>query len=630
MAERSAFDRGKLAVAGIALAIVAFVAINLWAAIDLRGARLDLTEGHQFTLSEGTESLLSEIEETITLRLYVSSSLREASPFYGSFADRVEDMLRAYADLAEGKLLVELIDPEPFSVEEDRAVGYGLQAIPLDTAGSVAYLGVAGTNSTDDVDVLPLVTPERETLLEYDLTRMVFNLAHPEKPVVAVISSLPINGDPAMQYQPWQVWAQLQQLFELRWLGGEVREIEDDVDIVMLVHPKDVDEATLYAVDQRVMAGARLLVFLDPHSEADIARSRQQPGVVGSASELATLLEPWGVRMVSGKIVGDPHAARQVGFPVQGRQQVVDYLAWLSLGRDALATDEAPVADLSRINLASAGYLEPVTEIDGSFVPLISSSADSMAIDVTEVQMAPDPLRLLSGFVPGNERLPMAARVSGVFTSAFGDAAPEGVEPGADHLASADGERTVIVVADTDILDDHAWISSQRLLGRQLAMPVADNADLVANLMDFLVGSEALMSLRGRDVALRPFTRLSEIRQEAERRYRAKEQALLEELSEVERKISLLQISEDGETVRLGPEQQEEIEGFRLQLLETRGELREVQRALREDIEALESKVRFAGIAAVPLLIMLVALVMAVIRRARFRRGFENAVAEGR
>src|SRR5688500_9806163 len=238
----TALDRRRLPVVGVALAVVCFLALNTFGGLSLRNLRLDLTENRQFTLSEGTERLLAGIEEPITLRLYASKALREANPFLGSYADRVHDLLRTYADAAGGKIAVEYIDPEPFSPEEDRAVGFGLQPVALDAGGTSGYLGVAGTNSTDDVDVLPVLSPEREAFLEYDLTRMVNNLAHPDKPVVALVSSLPVNGDPAMQYRPWQVMQELGQFFDVRFMGGDIQRFEDDVDALMLVHPQALSQ----------------------------------------------------------------------------------------------------------------------------------------------------------------------------------------------------------------------------------------------------------------------------------------------------------------------------------------------------------------------------------------------------
>jgi ABC-type uncharacterized transport system involved in gliding motility auxiliary subunit len=319
----SLLDRRRLTVAGIVLAVVLFVALNLFGGLSLRDAKLDLTEGRQFTLSEGTTSLLAKVEEPVTLRLYVSRALRDANPFLGSYADRVHDLLRTYADASNGRITVEHIDPEPFSTEEDRAVGFGLQAISADGTGATnGYFGIAGTNSTDDVDVIPVLSPERESFLEYDLTRMVYNLASPEKPVVALLSSLPLGGDPAREYRPWAVLQELQQFFDVRTLGGEVTRVEDDVDALLLVHPQALSEATLYAIDQFVMRGGKVMAFLDPHSETQAAT--QQPGMgADTFSTLDRLLPAWGIEFDPQRVVADPGLARQVVYPGGGREQVV-------------------------------------------------------------------------------------------------------------------------------------------------------------------------------------------------------------------------------------------------------------------------------------------------------------------
>ena len=275
MRKLAQLDRRRLTIAGIVLAVILFLALNTFGSLALRSTRLDLTENHQFTLSPGTVQLLGSVKEPITLRFYASRALRDANPFLGSYADRVHDLLRTYADAANGRITVEYIDPEPFSPEEDRAVGFGLDPIALDGGASSGYLGIAGTNSTDDVDVLPVLSPERETFLEYDLTRMVNNLAHPDKPVVALLSSLPINGDPAMRGQRWQVMQEIDQFFDVRVLGGDVGRIDDDVKALMLVHPQGLSEQTLYAIDQFVLRGGKALVFVDPDSEAEAIRQQQ-------------------------------------------------------------------------------------------------------------------------------------------------------------------------------------------------------------------------------------------------------------------------------------------------------------------------------------------------------------------
>ena len=622
-------SRRTLGILGLILAVIAFVSLNIYSTLRLNDKKIDLTEKKQFTLSEGTLQLLSDVKEPVTLKLYLSNGVREANPFYAAYAERVLATLDTYSDVSGGMVAVEFIDPEPFSEEEDRAVGFGLTPITLDTAGTTGYFGIAGSNSTDDIDVIALLTPDRETFLEYDLTRMVFNLANPEKPVVAVITGLPINGDPALQYEPWQVWSQLGQFFDLRYMGGEISAVDEDVDMLMVVHPAGLADATRYAIDQFMLAGGKALVFVDPHSEAAAIRSQPQPGSVpiGTSSNLPDLFKAWGVELVDAKIVGDPNAARQVSFPVNGQERVIDYLPWVAYGPEHLSVEDATTAELSLVNLGTAGILRATEEASTELTPLLFSSPGAMQIDVSEVAVQPDPLRIAQNYQPGGEPLTIVARVAGDFTSAFPDGPPEGVESGGEHLAEASAPGTVTIIADTDILEDRNWLARQNLFGQIVTIPMADNASLVANTLDFLVGSDTLMGLRGRDVALRPFTKVTEIRRSAEQQYLAKEQELVARLDELQSKLSSLEVAEIEDGAVLSPEQQVEIERFRAEMLETRRELRSVNLALRQDIEQMQDRIRFLNIAAVPIVVTLIAIGLAVFNRFRFRRRFDAAAA---
>jgi ABC-type uncharacterized transport system involved in gliding motility auxiliary subunit len=619
--------RRTLSIAGIGLAIVAFLALNTWGSLDLRAHRLDLTQNRQYTLSEGTKKLLGSMKEPVTVRLYVSEGLKQQNPFIGAYADRVRDMLRSYVDASGGKLDLQLIDPEPYSVAEDRAVGFGMRAIPLDNGGT-AYLGVAGTNSTDDVDTLPMLSPEREPFLEYDLTRLIYNLANPEKPVVAMISGLPLNGDPAMQYQPWQVYRQLSQLFDIHLMGGDVASFDDKTRIVLVVQPENLSAKTLFAIDQFVLKGGKALVFVDPFSEAAAARQQQGRPGAATASDLPLLLKSWGLELVKGKVVGDPSAARQVQFPdAGGRPQVVNYLPWLSLPKDDLNGSEVMTAELKSLNVASAGYLQPVEGARTEFKALVSSSPEAEAIDVERVSAYPDPMGLLKDYKAGGQRLVMAARVTGSVKSAFPDGPPKGVEATGDVLKESKQPIEVVVFADTDLLDDRTYIANQNVFGQQVAIPVADNADFVANSLDFLAGSDALTGLRGRAVSLRPFTTVDDIRRNAEAQYQAKEQALVQQVQDLQQKIASMKVTEGDEGAILTPAQKKEIEGFQTQLLDSRRQLRDVQQALRSDIEGLRTNLRFLDIAAVPILVALFAIGLAIVRRIRFRRRFDATAA---
>lgn len=613
-------DRTKLSILGLVLAAVLLVATSAWATLTLRGFKLDLTERRQYTISAPTRTLLAGMKEPVTLRLYVSKGVREANPLLASYADRVRDLLKAYVAESGGKIVLELIDPEPFSPEEDRAVGFGLQPIALES-GANGYLGLAGTNSTDDVDVIPVLSPERERFLEYDLTRLVYNLANPDKPVVALISGLPINGDPLAQYRPWQVYEQLSQFFSIRYLGGDITSFDPDVQVLLLVHPTRLSDKTLFAIDQFVLRGGRVLAFLDPHSEAAAMRQRV-PSPGAQASALGPLLAAWGVELVPGKFVADRRAARQVQYPSGGRQQIVDYLAWLAFDRGALAADELVTAELNRLTFASAGILRRLDGATTEFVPLVTSSADSQAVEVEKIAAFPDPLGLLRSFKPDGERRVIAARLQGPVKSAWPEALPEGVEAPADRRTASDGPVSIVLVADTDLLEDRAWLATQQLLGQQVSLPLADNANLVANALDYLAGSSALAGLRGREVTLRPFTRVEEIRRAAEASYRAKEQELLERLKSLQDKLASLEVKRGEDAALLSAAQRAEIDGFKAELLDTRRELRDVQYALRRDIETLRDRLRLLNIVAVPVLVAVVGVLVALVRRARTRRRF--------
>lgn len=619
-------NRRLLAVIGLVLAVVLFVGLNTFGSIMLRGYKLDATANHQFTLSEGTAKVLAGLKEPVALRLYVSRALREADPGLASYADRVRETLKAYVAQATGMLALEQIDPEQFSAEEDRAVGFGLQPIAID-ASNTGYFGIAGTNSTDDVDVIPVLAPSRERFLEYDLTRLVYNLANPDKPVMAVMSGLPINGDPMAQYRPWTIYEQLSQLYDVRYLGGEITSLDPEVRLLLLVHPASLSAKSLYAVDQFVLRGGKVMLFVDPHSEAAAMRQRGQQQPTPQSSTLEPLLTAWGVKFDPTQVVADATYARQVQYPVGGRQQVVDYLAWLAIDPPGLAPDDTVTADLKRVTVASAGFVQPSRGAATQMTPLISTSPQSQAIPVERAALFPDPLGLLRSFQPGDKPLAIAARVTGPVRSAYPDELPEGVEPDPGRLTESSGPISVVVVADTDLLEDRAWLASQASLGQNVMVPVADNASFVANALDYLAGSEALSSLRGRDVTPRPFTRVNEIRRAAETAYRAKEQDLLGKLSELQQKLTTLDVGASDDGSLMSEKQKQELDGFRAQMLETRGELRETQRALRSDIEQLRDRLRFLNILAVPLVVAIVGLLVALAKVLRYRRRTESKAA---
>src|SRR5215475_8122290 len=297
-------SRGTLTGVGILLAIVCFLAVNLFSTLQLGAARLDLTQNGLYTLSDSTVAMLKGMKEPVRLRLYESRPLLDGGPALKPYAARVREMLASYVKLSGDRISLELIDPEPFSPEEDRAAAFGLRGVPYDATGNRGYFGLVGTNTTDDTDSIPFLAPDREAFLEYDLTRLVYDLAHPDKPVVAVLDGLGINGGPQSNYRPWQIYEQMRQFFDLRIMAGDIEKFGDDIKALVIVHPHDLSDKTQFAIDQFVLRGGPTIVFVDPLAETMQRNAQFGAPPPNVASNLERLMKAWGVELAPGKVVG--------------------------------------------------------------------------------------------------------------------------------------------------------------------------------------------------------------------------------------------------------------------------------------------------------------------------------------
>jgi ABC-type uncharacterized transport system involved in gliding motility auxiliary subunit len=626
-----------------ALAALVCIALLLIAANIVIGrwfnARLDLTADQLYTLSPGTVHTLAHIDEPITLRFYYSNRLGNEVPAYGVYAQRVRELLDQYVAAAHGKLRLETYDPQPFSNVEDRAMAFGLQAVPLDQEGDHVYFGLAATNSTDDQQVISFFSPERERFLEYDLTKLVHALAVPKKTVVGLISSLPLQGDmmAAMQGRPTQPMAvleQLQQLDKVDTLGSDLDAIPADVDVLMLVQPQNLPPKTLFAIDQFVLEGGKALIFVDPHSELQAAQpSQMNPRGSPTSSNLAPLFKSWGFEMLPNVVAGDRRDAQQVAVPTPGHaDEPLDYIAWLDFKAANLNRADMITADLSHITMASAGILEKLPGAKTRFQPLIWTSPDSTKIPADKLNGLPDVAGLLADFKPDGKRYVLAAHVTGMAASAFPDgppkpAAPAMSKPGAPPapagkwLKGSARPINVVVAADTDMLDDRVWVESQNFFGQRVIVPIANNGDFVADAIDVLAGGEDLIGLRSRGTAARPFEVVDRIQREAQARYSAEEQALQQRLKATEAKLADLTGKDQTDTpANLSPEQTKAIAQFRVDMLQTRRQLRDVQAALRSDIERLRDGLEFLDIALIPIIVAIVAVVVGMARLKRRRR----------
>ena len=635
--------RSQIALVCIGLMLVA---TNILAAKYLP-QRLDLTAERLYTLSPGTRLTLAHIDEPITLRFYYSARLGQAIPAYGVYAQRVRELLDQYVAAAHGKLRLEVYQPQPFSDAEDRAVAFGLQGVPLNAEGEQIYFGLAGTNSTDDTQVIPFFAPERERLLEYDLTRVVHALAFPKRTVVGLISSLPLDGDPlaaqlAMaqgrlphQEHPAAVLTQLRQVDDVETLPAGLDAIPAGIDVLMLVHPQKLTEKTLFAIDQFVLRGGPAIVFVDPYSEQQ-ARSESRHHE-SSASDLPLLFKAWGLRLLPDAVAADRAAARRVGVPTAGGgTQALDYIAWLNLRGSDFNRNDAITADLRQVAMATAGILEPIAGASTRLEPLISTSADAMKLPVAKIVGLPDVAALLTGFKSEDTRYILAARVTGPAETAFPDGPPKPAPDAASTPAAPGGavdfvQKSVkpinlVVVADSDMLDDRFWAQSREFFGRQVVVPLAGNGDFVANAIDVLAGGEDLVGLRSRGTSARPFEVVERIQREADERYAAERTALEKKLEQTQAKLQRMTSGSEGSgNPELAPEQARAIAQFRADLVMTRRQLRSVQAALRQDIETLKIILEFCDIALVPILVAAAAIVLGMLRLRRRRRRLVSA-----
>ena len=633
--------RRLYALLALGLAAILFLSFNILTATTLRQARIDLTENGLFTLNRGTVQTIENLSEPITLRLYYSEKLASGFPQIVAHERRVRDLLDALAGRSKGKIRIEIIRPEPFSPEEDRAVAAGITPVPTST-GETLYFGLEGVNLADGREAIPYLSPDRENLLEYDLVALIDRLNRLKKPVLGLMGDLPLATGPGGPYaalqgksKPYRIYSDLEEKFDIDFIGSEPDRIPANVDVLMVVHPTKISPKALYAIDQFVLGGGHALIFLDPLSELALEAAQGDAGATASSS-LGPLLKAWGVEMPAGEVVGDRDLAQRVMVD-EATHRAVDFIPWLGLTASEISREDSVTAEINQINLATAGHLEQVKGAKTTLIPLLTSSEDAMILNAQELQSAPDPDDLLRRFRPSGLRYTLAARITGPANTAFPDGPPatdktpdDAVLPGepkappAPPLKTAKTPINIILVADTDIFDDRLWLQSQNVMGQQVNVPTASNSDFVLNAADNLSGSNALLSLRGRQMTDRRFTLVDSLRRDAEQRYLAEEDQLNSKIAEVQRNLEALQspATKTGQPdLTISPEQRAEIERFRQELSQTRTALRAVQHNLRSDIDALGGILKLVNIALMPVLVTAIAVGFAVLsRRRRARR----------
>ena len=607
----------------VLLGIAFIVAISISNQV-FRGWKIDLTENKLYTLSDGTKNLLADIEEPINLYFYFSDQASASMPSLRSYADRVREMLEEFEDAAGGNIRLSVIDPLPFSEDEDRAAQFGLQGIQLGPSPDPVYLGLAGTDSIDNEEIIPFFQPDKESFLEYDIAKLVSALANPDRSVIGVIAGVEMTGrfDPQSQRMqpPWVVYQQAEQVFEMRSLGTSVTDIPEDVSMLWIVQPRDLPADTLYAIDQFVLKGGRAMIFVDPVADADPATVEgMPPGMppMGQGSDLPQLFAAWGIEFSSAEVVADAELALQISG---ADRRPVRHYGYVGVTGDGISADDIITANLNVVHLATSGHFSVAEDSDTTLQPLLRSSTMSQPMPATRFSYLPDPAALQNGFAPSGESYVLAARVSGQLRTAFPDGPPPdtvSAEPGeapvsrdsGDHVVESVEPANLIVVGDVDMLADNLWVQVQSFFGQQIANAFASNGAFVLNSLENLSGSSDLIGVRSRESYTRPFTRVEALRVDAESRFRETEERLQNELDETEQRLVELQSTrEDSGNILLSPEQQDEIDRFIDQRADIRRELRAVQRGLDRDIERLGTVLKVINIGLVPLLLAIFAM----------------------
>lgn len=673
-------SRRGILVATLIVSFVFLAALNAFTNVLVRGQALDFTEDKTFTLSEGTFKTLREMQEPVTLRFFYSTKLGEAVPTYGTYAARVRALLERYASLSGGKIRLEILNPAPFAEDEDRAVAFGIQAIPLDQSGEQVFFGLVGTNTVDETDKIAFFHPTREPFIEYDLTRLIRNLSNPKKKVVGIVTTLPLQGQftPGGMQPPWAIHTEISGVFETKMVA-DVDKIPDDVDVLLVAHPAGLEDKMLFAIDQYALRGGKVIVLVDPVPEsAPRRRTMFGGGMVGPGSDLPKLFRAWGIEIKADRVATDFERALKVNAADQGGRPVVaPYVAWLDLraSRDAgnnINRSDPVTAGLQRVILATSGIILKVKDGTTKVTPLLFTTGAASETDAGKFRLQPDVMGLVRDYRPGKEVLNLAVRINGKVQSAFPEGAPKGKEdekkdeakkeePKKDEAKKdeppKDGEKKdeakkdepkkdeakkeepkkdevlkeskvdldVIVVADVDFLQEQFWSRETNFFGETIRVPTTSNADFLMFALDQMSGANALKGLRGKGIASRPFTLIEKLQSSAEGRLRQQRADLEKQYKEAQDKLKDVRTKGQDGKIELTAEQQAAVVEFTRQLLRIRREQRAVQFEARRDYETLDRRLKLANIGVLPALVAVVAILVGMVRYKRRRRRYETA-----
>ena len=586
----------------ILLSIIIFFSINIITNNMLGYSRIDFTENKLYSLSEGTKKLLKNLDEPIHLRLFISSNLVKDVPQFSTYANRVETILKTYSNISNGKITIETIDPKPFSDEEDRAVGMGINPFNATEMSDSLYFGLAATNSTNGQKNIPMFSPERETFLEYDLTSLISELSQTKKPIVSIIDNLGLSADGRVGKPEQQILKQMKEMFKVEMVNESANELDKDTKILMVIHPKFLSDETLYMIDQWVLKGGATLIFLDPYAETELSRQQGMPPM-NPRSDLKKLLDTWGIKFDNKQAVLDSEFGFRIARKINGRDVQVTNYPWLNIRGEGLNKNDSTLSNLSTIVMTTAGSLldtnkNPILE------PIIRSSKKSGVGDAQKAgNPEGDPRDLLSNIKSDNENYTLAGWIKANLNSSFINSE----DKKDNQLMKSKNKSNVLIVTDADMLMDRNWLTQRGAF--------ANNGDFVLNIVEKMIGGNALSDLRGKSTSWRPFEKIIELEKTAEEKFLIEEQMLAKKLEGMEDKIRNLTQNNDKDTDVLSPETIKAIDGFKTEMMATRSQLRNVKFDLRRDVDLLKKWIISINVAILPIVFAAVSLIISLRRK---------------
>ena len=580
--------------------------------------RLDLTENQIYSLSDGSKQVLKDIDEPINLYFYFSDKASKNMTSLRNYANRVEGLLTEYETFANGKLKLQVLDPQVFSEQEDQADQFGLIAANIGTAGESIYMGLAATNAVDGQQVIAFFDPQKEASLEYEISKLIYQLNEPEPLNITLITDIAAEGGQNSmtgQFEPpWTFLTQLKQLYKVEQFGFDIVNLPDETDVLFLIHPKELSETLLFVIDQYALSGGKILVFVDAHNESDPLAMMDEPIPSNNSSNLDRLFRAWGVQFDSENVLLDAMAGLEIRTESGG---VTRHFGFVGFSAEQIDREDVITSNLEVINGASFGVFNQYEDSKTMWLPLIQSTQNSGLMDVGTYVKTQTPEELAKSYQSDNQSYVLAVRLFGQANSAF-EQAPEGLELA--EIKTSTNRLNVILVGDTDMLADRFWVQQSNFFGQIISTPFANNGDFIINAVERLGGSDALISIRSREQFSRAFIKVEELTVVAEQKFREQERILQQRLEETEQQLLQLQNQQaKGGALIISAEQQFTVDEFLEKKMTIRKSLRDVRHQLDKDIESLGNWLKLFNIALAPMILILLLVLLRGIFRIKPR-----------